>query len=97
MKKGIFKRILKGVGDIIGITGIKDNLNSEAGGKGKLDWTRLAPFIVILLGLLAVMLKAISEETFNNILEFFISNSDEAINNNSANNIPNISHYSYIY
>lgn len=73
LKKVAFKNILKRVGlgvmdNVPVLATIKDNMQSEDGGKGKLDYLRLSVSACVFVLVLAVIFGAIDVETLKAVI-----------------------------
>jgi len=64
----IVKRIGLGVADTI-IPNVKANIESEAGGKGKIDYLRIAVSVSVLLLVIAVIFGAIDVEALKSVIK----------------------------
>ena len=76
-RANFFKRIGLGVLDVVGLGIIKDNMqaahtideNGNPTGSGKIDWVRLASFILVAGTLLAVIFGKIDLETAEKLVK----------------------------
>lgn len=73
-KKNKFKTLLKSVGNgildsIPVVSTIKSNVESDLGGKGRVDWVRLSTSVLLLVLLIAFVFGKISLEQLESLIK----------------------------
>lgn len=74
LKGKVIKSIIHGITDIVPVkNAVSSNINSETGGRGKIDWVRLVTYIgtlsVVIFVLYLYSTGRLEDETFNLIIK----------------------------